>query len=140
MAAAFERLSPAAAEWKIDGIRIQVHRQDDEVSVFTRTLDDITPRVPEVTDAVLALGARSLVLDGEVIALREGGRPQPFQVTAGRVGSQLDVHRLRAGVPLTPSAGRRICRFVWARSPASPMFGMLEGGNVGTLPPPSAGP
>jgi DNA ligase 1 len=102
MAAAFERLSPAAAEWKIDGIRIQVHRQDDEVSIFTRTLDDITPRVPEVTDAVLALSARSLVLDGEVIALREGGRPQPFQVTAGRVGSQLDVHRLRADVPLTP--------------------------------------
>jgi ATP-dependent DNA ligase I len=102
MAAAFERLSPAAAEWKIDGIRIQVHRQDDEVSVFTRTLDDITLRVPEVTDAVLALGVRSLVLDGEVIALREGGRPQPFQVTAGRVGSQLDVHRLRADVPLTP--------------------------------------
>jgi DNA ligase-1 len=102
MAAAFERLSPAAAEWKIDGIRIQVHRQDDEVSVFTRTLDDITPRVPEVTDAVLALGARSLVLDGEVIALREDGRPQPFQVTAGRVGSQLDTRRLRADVPLTP--------------------------------------
>ncbi|MDX6389806.1 MAG: ligase 1 [Streptosporangiaceae bacterium] len=102
MAAAFERLSPAAAEWKIDGIRIQVHRQDDEVSVFTRTLDDITPRVPEVTDAVLALGARSLVLDGEVIALREDGRPQPFQVTAGRVGSQLDTRPLRADVPLTP--------------------------------------
>jgi DNA ligase-1 len=102
IAAAFERLSPAAAEWKIDGIRIQVHRHDDEVSVFTRTLDDITPRVPEITDAVLALGAGSLVLDGEVIALGQGGRPQPFQITAGRVGSQLDVHRQRAEVPLTP--------------------------------------
>ncbi len=102
IASAFERLSPAAAEWKIDGIRIQVHRQGDDVSVFTRTLDDITPRVPEITDAVLALDARSLVLDGEVIALRQDGRPQPFQVTAGRVGSQLDVRRQRADVPLTP--------------------------------------
>jgi DNA ligase-1 len=102
VASAFDRLSPAAAEWKIDGIRIQVHRRGDEVSVFTRTLDDITARVPEVAEAVLALGARSLVLDGEVVALRQGGRPQPFQVTAGRVGSQLDVHRQRADVPLTP--------------------------------------
>jgi ATP-dependent DNA ligase I len=102
MAAAFERLSPAAAEWKIDGIRIQVHRRAGQVSVFTRTLDDITARVPEITGAVLALDAHSLVLDGEVVALRQDGRPQPFQVTAGRVGSQLDVHRQRADVPLTP--------------------------------------
>jgi DNA ligase 1 len=102
VASAFERLSPAAAEWKIDGIRIQAHRQGDEVRVFTRTLDDITPRVPEITEAVLGLGARSLVLDGEVAALRADGRPQPFQVTAGRVGSQLDVHRQRVDVPLTP--------------------------------------
>jgi ATP-dependent DNA ligase I len=100
--AAFERLSPAAAEWKIDGIRIQVHRQGEVVSVFTRTLDDITARVPEVTEVALAIGAHSLVLDGEVIALRPGGRPQPFQVTAGRVGSHVDVARLRAEIPLTP--------------------------------------
>jgi DNA ligase-1 len=102
VASAFERLSPAAAEWKIDGIRIQVHRRGGEVSVFTRTLDDITPRVPEVTEAVRALDAHSLVLDGEVVALRRGGRPQPFQVTAGRVGSQVDIDRQRAEVPLTP--------------------------------------
>ena len=102
MAAAFERLSPAAAEWKIDGIRIQVHRQSGQVSVFTRTLDDITARVPEITDTVLALDVHSLVLDGEVAALRQDGRPQPFQITASRVGSQLDVRRQRADVPLTP--------------------------------------
>ena len=81
---------------------MQVHKDAERVSVFTRTLDDITRRVPEITEAVLALGARSLVLDGEVAALRADGRPQPFQVTAGRVGSQLDVHRQRADVPLTP--------------------------------------
>jgi ATP-dependent DNA ligase I len=102
VASAFERLSPAAAEWKIDGIRIQVHRRGGEVGVFTRTLDDITSRVPEVTDAVLSFGAHSLVLDGEVVALREDGRPQPFQVTAGRVGSQVDVDHQRADVALTP--------------------------------------
>jgi ATP-dependent DNA ligase I len=99
--AALERLSPAAVEWKLDGVRIQVHKQAAEVRVFTRTLDDVTARVPEVVEAVAALPAGSLVLDGEVIALRSDGRPQPFQVTAGRVGSKLDVATVRRAVPLS---------------------------------------
>jgi DNA ligase-1 len=102
VAGAFERVSPAAVEWKIDGIRIQVHRDGSDVAVFTRTLDDITARVPEIAEAVLALGARSLVLDGEVVALHPDGRPRAFQVTAGRAGSQADIARQRADVPLTP--------------------------------------
>ena len=59
VAAAFARVCPAAVEWKIDGIRIQVHRDDPEVAVFTRTLDDITARVPEIAEAALALDARA---------------------------------------------------------------------------------
>jgi DNA ligase-1 len=102
VAAALERISPAALEWKIDGIRVQVHRNRTQVRVFTRTLDDITARVPEITEAVLALGARTLVLDGEAVALRPDGRPRPFQVTASRAGSQAEVGRQRAAVPLTP--------------------------------------
>ncbi len=88
VAAAFERMSPAAVEWKIDGIRIQVHRQGPEVRVFTRTLDDITARLPEITRAVLASPAEALVLDGEAIALGPDGRARPFQVTASRAGTQ----------------------------------------------------
>ena len=102
VAAALERILPAALEWKIDGIRVQVHRNRTQVRVFTRTLDDITARVPEITEAVLALGARTLVLDGEAVALRPDGRPRPFQVTASRAGSQAEVGRHRAAVPLTP--------------------------------------
>jgi ATP-dependent DNA ligase I len=102
VAAALERISPAALEWKIDGIRVQVHRNGTQVRVFTRTLDDITARVPEITEAVLALGARTLVLDGEAVALRPDGRPRPFQVTASRAGSQADVGGQRVAVPLTP--------------------------------------
>jgi DNA ligase-1 len=102
VASAFERVSPAAVEWKIDGIRIQVHRDGSDVAVFTRTLDDITARVPEIAEAVLAVGARSLVLDGEAVALHPDGRPRAFQVTAGRAGSQADIARQRADVPLTP--------------------------------------
>jgi len=101
VAAALARVSPAAVEWKIDGIRIQVHWDGSGVAVFTRTLDDITARVPEIAEAALALDARAAVLDGEAVALRPDGRPRPFQVTAGRTGSQLDVARQRADVPLT---------------------------------------
>lgn len=84
LADALGRTGPAAVEWKLDGIRIQVHRDAGDVAVFTRTLDEITARVPEVVAAVLALPVRSCVLDGEVIALRADGRPLPFQLTAAR--------------------------------------------------------
>ena len=102
VADAFARLSPAVVEWKIDGIRIQVHRAGPEVAVFTRTLDDITIRVPEITEAVLALDVRAAVFDGEAVALAPDGRPRPFQVTASRTGSHMDVARQRADTPLTP--------------------------------------
>jgi len=101
VAAAFARVSPAAVEWKIDGIRIQVHRDASGVAVFTRTLDNITARVPEIADAALALDVRQAVLDGEAVALYPDGRPRPFQVTASRAGTQADVARQRADVPLT---------------------------------------
>jgi DNA ligase-1 len=100
--AALDRISPAALEWKIDGIRIQAHRDGDEVAVFTRTLDDITARVPEITSAVLGLDARAVVLDGEAVALFPDGRPRPFQVTSSRVASQDGGGRQREDVPLTP--------------------------------------
>jgi DNA ligase-1 len=99
--AALERAGEAAVEWKLDGVRVQLHKDGDEARVFTRTLDDVTARVPEVVERLAALGVRSAVLDGELIALRPDGRPQPFQVTAGRLGSRLDVERQRLAVPLT---------------------------------------
>jgi DNA ligase 1 len=93
--AALEKTGPAAVEWKLDGARIQVHRSGDQVAIFTRTLDDVTARIPEVVEAALTLDAESFVLDGEAIALREDGRPHPFQVTGSRFAS-------RSGVLLTP--------------------------------------
>ncbi|MGG5260554.1 ATP-dependent DNA ligase [Phycicoccus avicenniae] len=86
---------------KLDGIRVQVHRREGAVTVFTRSLDEITERVPEVVEAVAALPGGDLVLDGEAIALREDGRPEPFQVTGARTASSADVERLRTEVPLT---------------------------------------
>ena len=86
--AAFARVSPAAVEWKIDGIRVQVHVDGEQVRVFTRTLDDITSRVPAIVAMARRLGVRSAVIDGEAVALRPDGRPYPFQVTSARVASQ----------------------------------------------------
>jgi DNA ligase-1 len=78
-----------------------VHKNGSGVAVFTRTLDDITARVPEIAEAVLALPAEAVVLDGEAVALYPDGRPRPFQVTAGRTGTRTGVESLRADVPLT---------------------------------------
>ncbi|MGH8868687.1 MAG: ATP-dependent DNA ligase [Actinomycetes bacterium] len=101
VADALARTGEAAVEWKLDGVRIQVHRDGDDVAVFTRTLDEVSARVPEVVEAVLALPARRLVLDGEAIALDEAARPRAFQVTASRTSSRVDVAAARARTPLT---------------------------------------
>ncbi len=93
---------PMAIEWKLDGARIQVHRRDDRVAVYTRNLNDVTARVPEVAEAALALPARELILDGEVIGLTPDERPLAFQDTMRRFGRRLDVDALRAELPLTP--------------------------------------
>ena len=93
---------PVALEWKLDGARIQVHRQGDRVAVYTRNLNDVTAAVPEVVEAVRALAARELILDGEVIALAPDERPRSFQLTMRRFGRRLDVAQLREELPLTP--------------------------------------
>ncbi|MGQ0842495.1 MAG: ATP-dependent DNA ligase [Sporichthyaceae bacterium] len=94
---ALAKTGPAAAEWKLDGVRTQVHRDGADVAVFTRSLDEITDRVPEIVAAALALPVTSCVLDGEVIALRADGRPHPFQVTGARTA-----RHGAPNLPLTP--------------------------------------
>ncbi|MFE3096406.1 ATP-dependent DNA ligase [Streptomyces sp. NPDC059248] len=91
-----------AVEEKLDGIRVQVHREGSAVHVFTRSLDDITDRLPEVVTAALGAAGDGFVVDGEVIALDPAGRPVPFQRIAARVGSRADVAAARAALPLTP--------------------------------------
>ncbi|MGE5695278.1 MAG: ATP-dependent DNA ligase [Candidatus Sericytochromatia bacterium] len=87
VADALERLGGTAVfEAKLDGARLQIHRDGNDVALYTRSLDDVTARLPEVVGAALALPVKSLIADGEAIALRRDGRPHPFQVTASRFG------------------------------------------------------
>ncbi|MEV5068634.1 ATP-dependent DNA ligase [Microbacterium sp. LMI12-1-1.1] len=85
---ALETLGGAASvEYKLDGARIQVHRDGEDVRVFTRSLADITHRVPEIVQAVRELPADRVILDGETLSLDEDGGPRPFQDTMARFGS-----------------------------------------------------
>lgn len=102
VAEAVEKLGVCAVEEKLDGIRVQIHRDGDVVRLYTRTLDDITDRLPELTAAALELRGERFILDGEVIAFGADGRPRSFQETAGRVGSRVDVSTAAEAVPVAP--------------------------------------
>jgi DNA ligase-1 len=101
IADAMARLGTAAIEWKVDGARVQVHKAGDEIAVYTRNLNDVTGSVPEIVEALRAVPARELILDGEAVALAEGGAPLPFQVTMKRFGRRLDVDAMRRELPLS---------------------------------------
>jgi DNA ligase-1 len=100
---------PAVVDYKLDGVRVQVHRAGEQVRIFTRSLDDITARLPEVVAVARSLPHDQLVLDGEVLSLRSDGRPEAFQARGvqdheqyrcGRVGP----NRTTSGVLLRPAA------------------------------------
>ncbi|MFJ4200742.1 ATP-dependent DNA ligase [Streptomyces sviceus] len=102
VAEAVDKLGTCAVEEKLDGIRVQIHRDGEVVRLYTRTLDDITDRLPELTAAALELRGERFILDGEVIAFDADGRPRSFQETAGRVGSRVDVTTAAEAVPVSP--------------------------------------
>jgi DNA ligase 1 len=86
VAAALSDVGLASVEWKLDGARIQVHRSDDEVHVYTRNLNEVTDRLPEVVAWVRALPVRAVVLDGEAIGVDQDERPRAFQDTMSSFG------------------------------------------------------
>jgi DNA ligase-1 len=99
-AALAELPGEVAFEWKMDGARIQVHREGEEVRIYTRNLNQVTAAMPEIVAAVRALPEQALILDGEAIAFDAAGRPHPFQVTMSRFGRKLDIESARNRLPL----------------------------------------
>ena len=95
--AALADIGPASVEWKLDGARIQVHRLDDDVRIYTRNLNDITGRLPGVADWARALPVRAVVLDGEAIGVDDEDRPHAFQDTMSSFGRDPTAVRGAAG-------------------------------------------
>jgi DNA ligase-1 len=89
-----------ALEWKLDGARVQAHKEAERVRLYTRTLNEVTDALPEIVAAVRALPAQALVLDGEAIAYDASGRPHPFQITMRRFGRRLEVEKLLTELPV----------------------------------------
>lgn len=87
VSAALEVTGEASVEHKLDGARIQVHRKGSDVRVFTRSLADVTARVPEIVEVALSLPVESIILDGETLMLDDDGGPRPFQDTMSRFGA-----------------------------------------------------
>ncbi|MFW5473001.1 ATP-dependent DNA ligase [Knoellia sp. CPCC 206450] len=100
--AALEVTGEASVEHKLDGARIQVHRRGDEVRVHTRSLADITSRVPEIVDVALSLPVESVILDGETLMLDDDGSPRPFQDTMSRFGTDEQRAEARRATALSP--------------------------------------
>jgi len=88
VASGFAALGAPALEWKLDGVRVQVHRDGADVRVFSRQLRDVTHLVPEIEPLVRGFAAESLILDGEIVSIDAGGRPLPFQDLMSRFATE----------------------------------------------------
>src|SRR4029078_604196 len=102
VADALAATGPASVEWKLDGARVQVHRQGDAVRVFTRNLNDVTGRLPLVVAAARSLPVDSAVLDGEALGFGDDGRPRIFQDTMSQFGSEVAALEKAGATDLRP--------------------------------------
>jgi DNA ligase-1 len=84
---AVESFERSSVEWKLDGIRIQVHRRGDEVRIYTRNLNETTDTLPGIVEAVRRLPLTQAVFDGEALWMLEEG-PAAFQDTVSRMDSE----------------------------------------------------
>ena len=90
----------ALCETKYDGIRVQIHRLDNEVNIFTRRLENISKAVPEIIEYIQkSLPSEDFIVEGEIIVTRDG-KPISFQYILQRVKRKYDIERMREEVPL----------------------------------------
>ncbi|UFS72124.1 ATP-dependent DNA ligase [Geomonas sp. RF6] len=102
LADALGRLGKASFEWKLDGARIQLHKEGEEIRIYSRNLNEVTAAVPELVESARRFPPRSLILDGEVLVLHRDGSPYPFQTTMRRFGRKLETEGAQKLHPLSP--------------------------------------
>lgn len=99
--AALSDLGTAAVEWKFDGARVQIHKDGDNITLFSRRLENITDSLPDIVQAVRAnVNADSAILDGEAVAIDEDSRPRAFQDILKRFRRKYDVQSTAREIPL----------------------------------------
>jgi DNA ligase-1 len=98
--AAFQEMGTAAIEWKYDGARVQIHKEGDNVQIFSRRLEKVTGSLPEIARMTLQIKAKSAILDGEVVAMGKDGRPMAFQEILKRFRRKYNVEKLALQIPL----------------------------------------
>ncbi len=89
-------------EYKYDGVRVQVHRKQDRIRIFSRNLKDITIHFPEIADMVRTIPLNEFILDGEAIGVDNKGKPVPFQVLAKRTMRKKNIKKMMAQIPVVP--------------------------------------
>jgi DNA ligase-1 len=101
IAPALQEMGRAAIEWKFDGARVQIHKEGDRVRIYSRRLENVTNSLPEIVKAVRSqVRAGRAILDGEVVATGEDGRPRPFQDILKRFRRKYNVEKIAAQIPL----------------------------------------
>ncbi|HWK54964.1 MAG TPA: ATP-dependent DNA ligase [Hyphomicrobiales bacterium] len=98
---ALSALGTAIFEYKLDGARVQIHKQGDDIKIYSRTGREVTFSLPEIVLEVAALPAAALILDGEVLALGPDGTPRAFQDSMRRFGRRLDVDNMQSQIPMS---------------------------------------
>ncbi len=98
----FKEYDDFALEYKLDGVRIQLHKQNDKVKIFSRHLKDITLHFPELVETAQKLNVKECILDGEAIGIDSQGRPLPFQILAKRTTRKKDIEMMRRRIHVVP--------------------------------------
>lgn len=99
--AALSEIGTAAVEWKFDGARVQIHKEGDNITLFSRRLENITNSLPDIVEAVKDnVSAESAILDSEAVAIDKNGRPRAFQDILKRFRRKYDVHATAREIPL----------------------------------------
>ena len=99
---AINDIGKIAVEWKFDGARVQIHKNRDEIKIFSRRLEDVTTSLPDIVKAVKErVKSESVILDGEAVAIDENGRPRAFQEILKRFRRKYDVEMAVKSIPLT---------------------------------------